>query len=596
MKKLIYILTTGLLLTFSSCESLLDRPPLDKIGNGSYWKTPQDFENYTLQFYSKFPGFATNDKGGVNIYLGSYGYDAFNGSDHAIAGTVPHTMLNGSGATQGTNAKWNWGDIRAVNVFFENLETTKVSRAEIKHFIGEAHFFKAWFYFEKLMNFGDVPWFTTTLYMNSPELYKPRDARNVVADSILFHMDQAIANLEPLSKMTSLGNSNRLSREAALLFKSRIALFEGSWEKYHNGTDFGVKNANWNKYFKLAAEAAEELMNGTYKVGIYDKNKPAEDYAFIFGQDDFSAVNEIILWRRYDIALELGNRFQPFVTSFTATVSINDNLVRNYLGKNGQPIDYDALTSTYKGSPFLTELGLETDARLSQTIWIPGSLVSDNAYNQNGLPRYFSKPNLSSDANGYNGTGFQLRKGVNPKSINASAPATTVGNTGLVIFRYAEALLNYAEAKAELGETVDYTKSLNLLRNRAGMPDFNKDLVDVNRAEYADFGYSLSNELYEIRRERAVELACEGFRNMDFRRWAGHKLIQGKSPKGYPFDPTEWTVNINTKRDANGLMDPLQDGVGTEGYGFNEKRDYLDFIPTNEITANPALKPNPGWE
>lgn len=161
------------------------------------------------------------------------------------------------------------------------------------------------------------------------------------------------------------------------------------------------------------------------------------------------------------------------------------------------------------------------------------------------------------------------------------------------MFHYAKALLNYAEAQAELGQTVDYAKSLNLLRKRAGMPDF-KVQADISRQSYADFGYTITDELYEIRRERAVELACEGFRYDDWKRWRAHNLFKGKRPKGFPFLKSEYAANLVVLTDANGLVDPYQKIIAN-GYNFNEARDYLDCIPTNEITLNPNLVQNPGW-
>ncbi len=579
----------ALLMGLASCEDWIDRPPRDSIGNESYWLTPKDFENYTLQYYPRFPAFGNQ----VHTYTGIMGYDAFHGSDHAITGTTPNSTLNGTEVASGTNGEWGWGDIRSVNIFFDNLAKSPVARKEIRHFIGEAYFFRAWFYFEKVKNFGDVPWYTSAMHMDSPELYRKRDPRNVVIDSILVQLDSAATHLTPIHQMTALGGTNRLSREIALAFKSRVALFEGTWEKYHNGTDFGVKNADWNKYFRIAVAAAEEIMNNTAtnKIAIYNKNKPAEDYAYIFGQDDMSAIPEIMLWKKHDVDLGLGNQLQPFVSGFTATISVTENLVRNYLSKTGTVIDYNTLLTTKKGNEFLTELGTQADNRLSQTIWIPGALLCNNA---NGL-KTFGKPALSTSANGFNGTGYQLRKGVNPLSPTTGGPSTTLGNTGGIIFRYAEVLLNYAEAKAELGEAVDYDKSLNLLRKRAGMPNFDKNFTDASRQFYADFGYTLSNELYEIRRERAVELACEGFRKTDYRRWAAGQLFKDKRPKGYPFLQSEWgSTKINTPRDAQGLMDPLQAAL-PNGYSFDIERDYLDYIPTNEITLNPDMTQNPKW-
>ncbi len=195
-----------------------------------------------------------------------------------------------------------------------------------------------------------------------------------------------------------------------------------------------------------------------------------------------------------------------------------------------------------------------------------------------------------------NNTGFQVRKGNDPKDPQAGSGVSwnTSCETGAIVFRYAEALLNYAEAKAELGEAVDYAKSINLLRSRAGMPDF-KVQSDPNRSRYADYGYSITDELQEIRRERTVELGAEGFRFDDIRRWAAHNLLKGKRPKGYPYLASEWTgKNISYKTDADGFLDPFSAQI-SGGYGFNPLRDYLECIPLNEITLNPKLYQNPGW-
>ena len=125
------------------------------------------------------------------------------------------------------------------------------------------------------------------------------------------------------------------------------------------------------------------------------------------------------------------------------------------------------------------------------------------------------------------------------------------------------------------------------------MPDFSVP-KNLSSAEKVDYGYPVSDELYEIRRERRVELACEGFRTDDYRRWAAHKLFKGKRPKGYPFKAEEWSQPIVTPVDSEGFMDPFQKSM-PNGYQFDEKRDYLNCIPTNEITLNPELKQNPGW-
>lgn len=586
MKKyLIPLLSLGILLIAASCSrNYLDRPPLTQIENEVYWKTASDLEKYTLQFYTAFPGFGT-----VGSYMGLIGWDGTRGSDVQISAS-PATLWNGTNQPVTSTGNWTWGNIRSVNVFFKNYKRCAEPFERYKHSLGEAHFFKAWYYFEKVKAYGDVPWYDSPLEMDSEELYKPRDARTVVVDSILSNLDKAIAYLKPLSQAD--GGNNRLSKEAALLFKSRVALYEGTWQKYHKGTAFGTAGANPHKYLRAAADAAEELMSATYGRALYSNNDPANDYCKLFSLVNQSSNKEVILWKAYAVNLQTSHSFQIYVSDRTAGISMTLQQVYHYLDKNGNVYDYFNTGKNLKGSAFLTQIGRDCDPRLAQTIWTPGGVMWGNSFGK-GI---FTKPFLDKSGETLNNTGFQIRKGNDPKDPQAGSGVSwnTSCETGAVIFRYAEALLNYAEAKAELGEPVDYAKSINLLRARAGMPAF-KIQADPNRLRYADYGYPVSEELHEIRRERTVELGAEGFRYDDIRRWAAHNLLKGKRPKGYSFSPAEWTgKTINYKTDADGFLDPFL-GQLPNGYGFNPDRDYLECIPLNEITLNPALKQNPGW-
>lgn len=580
-KYIIFLLFSALMV---SCADYLDRPPLTQIGNDSYWKSASDLENYTLQYYPSFPAFGT-----VGSYFGLIGWDGSRGADTQITGTASTTM-NGSRSPVTSGGNWTWTNIRSVNVFFANYRKCTAPFDSYKHFVGEAHFFKAWFYFEKVRAYGDVPWFSSPLETNSEELYKARDSRIVVVDSILWNIDKAIEYLNPLQSAS--GGNNRLSKETALLFKSRVALYEGSWQKYHKGTDFGTPNSDPNKYFRIAVQAAEELMKPQYKTGIYSNDLPAEDWCKMFSLTNQSGNNEVLLWKRYDMGLAMGHSFQIYVSDRTAGMAVTLEQVQHYLKKDGEPCDYPLLAQNFKGGNFLSKIAEDCDPRLAQLIWIPGMVMWDNSFGYG----VFTKPFLDKSGEYLNHTGFQLKKGNDPKDPWAGSGVSwnTSSVTGSVIFRYAEVLLNYAEAKYELGETVDYDKSINLLRKRSGMPNF-KVLSDLNRSLYADYGYTISDELHEIRRERTVELGCEGFRYDDIMRWAAQSLLKGKRPKGYPFDASEWVgVTINYRVDENGFLDPFY-GQLPNGYGFKAERDYLECIPLNEITLNPNLKQNPGW-
>ncbi|RPE12543.1 RagB/SusD family nutrient uptake outer membrane protein [Chitinophaga lutea] len=588
MKAKAYVYWAALLLTTgitSSCKKdYLERKPLTQVSNDEYWKTADDLDKYVLQFYTTFPVIES-----VGSYTGLTSWDAVRGADTQISGTAS-TMWNGARAPVTSGGNWTWTDIRNVNTFFENYRKCKDPFERYQQYVGEAHFFKAKLYFDKVLAYGDVPWYDKPLGMDSDELYKARDVRTAVVDSILSNLDQAIVYLASLKTLP--GGSNRLSKEAALLFKSRVALFEGSWQKYHKGTEFATPGADHDKYFRIARQAAEELMKPAYKTGIYTSAGPGEDYNRMFSLTDQGGNPEVLLWKKFDRTLNMGHSYQIYVSDRTAGIAVTMGQVEHYLDKNGAPYDYMTLSKTVKGSKFLARIAQDCDPRLSQLIWIPNMVMWDNSYGKG----VFSKPFLDKSGEYLNNTGFQIRKGNDPKDPQAGSGVAWNTNsiTASIVFRYAEVLLNYAEATAELGEAVDYNRSINLLRRRSGMPDFRVN-PDPYRSRYADYGYPLSDELHEIRRERTVELAAEGFRYDDLRRWAAHKLMAGKRPKGYPLDLTEWTgQKINYQVDADGLIDPFVKQLPT-GYRFNARRDYLECIPTNEITLNKNLKQNPGW-
>jgi starch-binding outer membrane protein, SusD/RagB family len=584
MKKIFIAL--ALITMFTSCKKFLDLPPADQIASNQYWNTASDLENYMLQFYPSLPNF--NNTG---THYGPYGVEGDNGSDHEIWGTTVNLQLNGSRAPVQSGGNWSWSNIRSVNIFFENYHKVNAPLVNIQQFIGEAYFFKAFYYFNLVKSYGDVPWYTHSLLMTSPELYKERDPRTMVVDSILWCLDQAIANLN--FRSTVSGGNTRLNKEAALIFKSRVALFEGTWQKYHANTVFGTTGADPTKYLQSAVDAVIELMTpGKYTIGIANSGSPSTDYNKLFSSNDLSSNKEVALWCKYDVSLLLTHQMQsdlrygyfPFVTN---------QLVENFLRRDGTPYDYITTGITTKGNAYLTKITTECDIRLSTIIMAPGML-----YWSKGNTGYFNRPQLYETGNLFNATGYQIRKGLDPSALDGSLAYQNNFITGCPVYRFAEALLNYAEAQAELGQTVNYANSLNLLRARAGLPNF-VVISDPLRSKYADFGYTLTDELYEIRRERAVELACEGFRYDDWRRWRAHNLFLNKQPMGYPFLASDYpdypTLASKFALDANGFILPFKNLLLGAGYNFNLGRDYLDCIPTNEITLNPALTQNPGW-
>lgn len=569
MKNFINIIGVLLLLTLTSCEEFIDLQPRDRIGVDDYWKKSSDLEKYIMQFYPLFSPYDAM----VENTAGN--------SDNMIQGSHS-SILNGERTARRGNWRGEWTNIRNINIFFKYYERCEDNFDSYKHFVGEAHFFRAWFYYDMLKNYGDLPWYSEVLDLDSDEaLNRPRDPRTLVADSILADLDKAISFLN----LRSNTGNNRISKEAALAFKARVALFEGSWQKYHANTVFGTQGVDPNKYFTQSVSASEELIKGNYNLSLYSQGTPDNDYFTLFGLDNMSNVNEVLLYRAFNAADGARNSVQSTITYNTDQKGITWDLVSSYLSKSGQPYNFTQVAQTIKGNDFLTKIAADCDPRLKSTIWIPGDLMSQV------VNLYFNKPTINEGALQLCPTGFQVKKTANPYSNSAGQSWEIPSETGFIILRYGEVLLNYSEAKYELDGSVSYDE-LNLLRARVGMPNFkvNPQSADPNKVDY---GYSITDELYEIRRERRVELALEGHRKDDYRRWAAHALFKNKRPKGYPFKQSEFPT-FQPVLDENGLIDHYS-AVLQAGYKFRENVDYLLSIPQDEISLNPNLVQNPGW-
>ena len=568
MKRYIVIISS-LVLFLSSCESFIDLEPLDQISSDEYWTSETELEYYTRQFY---PSFCSQTQMVAQM--------AVNSDDMIF--TSPSNILNGSRATSTGNWINEWTNIRNVNIFFDNYSKCRSEYSSYKQYLGEAYFFRAWFYYNLLKKYGDLPWYSNAIELDDDvALNKARDSRSVIADSIIADLDKAVIHL---NTRRSVGNT-RINKEVALAFLTRVALYEGSWEKYHANSSFKSSNANPEKYFRKCIIAAEELMNGNYEVGIYNTGNPETDYFNLFGFDNMNDINEVLLYKAFNSSDGLTNATQSQITYNNDGKGVTWDLVSSYLGKDGKPYDYRQVTSSLKGARFLTKIAEDCDPRLKASIYIPGDLFSVST------GATYSDPGINAGSLQLCPTGFRPKKSANPNSVGAGKSWETPSETGLILMRYGEVLLNYAEAKYEIDNIVAYDV-LNVLRHRVGMPDFkvNPQTSDMNRVDY---GYEISDELYEIRRERHIEMALEGLRYDDLMRWAADALFKNKRPKGYPVDLSEYP-NFTSKVDENGLLDYFIE-IMPSGYQFKSERDYLYSIPQDELILNSNLTQNPGW-
>ncbi len=542
---------------FSACEENLNLYPEDSISEETFFNNVTDLELFANGFYGLLPG--------------AQGPGADDQSD-CYVNEKPNTWLFNLETKPTSGGGWgsgDWGNIRSLNFFMQRYGKAAGSEDEINAQVAVIRFFRAWEYYYKVRRFGDVPWYETDLNIDSPELYNGRDSRKVVFEHIIEDIDSAIEHLP------SKPATGRLHKYAALAYKSRICLYEGSFRKYHNLGDY-------EEMFKEAADAAEKVIESD-RYEIYTNNHPESDYYNLFIMEDLSSNSECIMPRVYETKLLTHNNTRQLEESYTG---MSRSMFEQYLCADGLPT---AVSPTYGSEAEMPADELaKRDPRLAQSIDNPSLAYKLQG---DGTPSYNDVPSIDTK---YCTTGYHVMKyhSPDPKQWNIGLSTLDV-----FIFRYAEVLLNYAEAMAELNKCDDdvLDKTINQLRDRVGMPHLKAE-VGFTDPNWPDYGYTLTPLLYEIRRERAVELLGEGFRWDDIVRWKAGKLLENpKSMLG---------MKVSDK-----LRDSYEDfnrTVNDDGYlvVYPDKSSrtwddklYLHPLPLDQTTLNPNLLPNnPGWD
>ncbi|MFV0592042.1 MAG: RagB/SusD family nutrient uptake outer membrane protein [Draconibacterium sp.] len=604
-----------------ACQNdFLERAPLDKLSDESYFNTSGDLETYVNGLYSQFRRYYFNAGAGSehNARL-----DA--NSDIMIVSKDITSSLNqvgASGLAPVNSSAWNntYDRIRQVNYFL--MHTDKVTRDDIANqYIGEGFFFRAWNYFNFMADYGDVPYITEPLNVDSEDLYRTRDSRYDVAKYIIQDLDSAITYLS--WKGVGTAKAGRINKEAAIVLKARVALFEGTWEKYHaqNNTKFAVSGKDGSDLLQMVEPAILQLIahQGTNisKIG----GSFNEPYNQIFSQEHAENTPGVYLYRVYDASLlTVSHNFYDKIVDNGA--SICKRLVDLYLDKNGLPQEKSTLSFSN-----LNEYGQNLDPRFRQTIWTPDrgpmTLITGRTAQSCFALRY---PIIRKGFTEYiTSTGIRTWKGA---IFNEAR--YRMGEVDDVLIRYAEGLLALAEAKAALGtiSQADLDKTVNVLRGRVGMnPMLLSDVNawSVNYKAEEGFDPAASNIVNEIRRERTIELALEGFRLDDLKRWAVFdKVINGYKPKGVKaqefidyynnaanLTADGWTgtanmtltLGTNIGVDSEGYLNPYYESTqfqdSGEGFYINKDRDYLSAVPTSQIQLykefGVTLTQNPGW-
>lgn len=596
--KSIKLLFSGLLSLslLSACnDDFLDRYPEADRSEATFWTSKSDFELYVNTLYPKYlSGFgAVWQDGnvqpkGINEAQIVYG-DII--TDNAVTTSYSKVTNNDyiSYLTGGTGSGgWNWENLRQINYFLNNYAKTAISPEEYNVYLGEIYFFKALEYFDKVKLFGDVPWLTKDLQTDSEELYAPRNKREDVIDSVLMVLEKSYGLLPEGSS-----NSGRINKDMVLFMKSRIGLYEGTYRKYHGGE-------NAQKYLELSASASLELMqSGKYEITTGDPNTV---YNSLFAQEDYASNKEIVYWRGYNSELTLGSAFSRYFTQNNRNggSGATRSLIDDYLCKDGESISTSPL---YNGKNSIELEFKDRDPRLAQTISIPGEYslrpgIGMAGSTANPLPGIKGSNTASGNLCV---TGYRLAKWFydNP----ADWARTTNGLQAAPILRYAEILLNYAEAKAELGQISQtiLDQTINVLRERVAMPALRlgNEPTDPRLDEiYATYvGYTVTPVLREIRRERRVEMAFEDVRWDDLVRWKALKLLS-MPVEGMKFNQKDYpSIKVGTDiiLSGDGLILPYAQILNNQNRTFDE-RMYHFPIPITELVLNPNLEQNPGWE
>lgn len=573
-KYLLYSLIAGAF-TLTGCnDAFLERAP-QNLNDETFWTTPNDLKTYATAFYGILPS------GVANI--------SDQNSDDMVPRNVNQFIWDQYSvpAEDGEWSKSDWQNIRNINFFMTHYQTVEGSEAEINRYVGEMRFFRALEYFSKIKTFGDVPWLEEDLNVDDTDiLYGPKMPRNQVAQKIIEDLDFAIQWL-PDGRVTSTGDdANRITKDVARHVKARVCLNEGTYYKYH--TELGY---DYTDLLTKAAEEANTLMaSGRYS--IYKDGDPAHDYYNMFVMEDKSNLSEAILYIDYVNPLRRHNMGHG---AYEALAGFSKDFVDGYLYADGLP---KALTSYPTADETMVEELANRDPRASQTIRNDKFFEGNESYTV-----IVTKDTLGADdayITQFIPTGYQTIKGYDPATAHRG---NTLEVHDGIAYRYAETLLIYAEAKAELGSITqdDLDRSINQLRDRVGMPHLTTS-VNFTDPNWPDYGYTLSPLLQEIRRERRVELAGEGFRFADICRWKAGQILNNVMT----YVGKKISVKASQTKDGlranNGCVIIYGNYTNADlSYQAGKSRTwndkmYLYPIPTGELQRNPQLEPqNPGW-
>lgn len=662
MKKMKYINIAKVLLLSCSlailpaCDDFLDEEPQSEVSPEKYLLNESQLEAYVNKYYADYDNWKSDsdDKGGmIPSFWGSENgstYKDDNATDNQ-QGTNGRYLKDTWTVAQ-SGGKWNFTNINALNYYLQTvvprLENGELTGTEsnLKHLVGEGYFLRALEYFFRLQRLGDFPIVKTVLPDEQEALTEAskRSPRNEVARFILSDLDQAISLMNNNVKKT------RLSKNAALLLKSRVALFEATWEKYHAGTALVPNGTGWpgagkdyNAGYQFPSGSIEkeieffltEAMSAASQVAdavqLTENNQIIRDqaskgknpYYDMFASHDPSGYSEVIMYRGYDLSLNNSHHFNHYLYSGGNT-GYTHQFEQVFLMENGLPVY--AAGSGYAGDDYITDTKIDRDWRWRLFMKAPKEA---KAVDNIATVEYFPEaPRLYvSDAKNATSTGYIQGKGY---SLDYNDQLLGKDQTAFVVYRASEAYLNYIEASYLKNGNIDATadKYWKALRARAGVDtDYQKTINATDMSKEALNGWDAYSHgalvdatLYNIRRERRCEFIGEGFRYMDLIRWRALDQLNGYQLEGAKiFGPMKSIFGDNLKYDqadeknnnvsSPSLSDYLRPNQATStnqyynGLYFYEAH-YLDPIavqhfmitsPDGSTVSQSPIYQNPGW-
>lgn len=629
MKKIIFTFLTLTTIALTSCnDSFMERYPTTSLTETTVFGSYNTFKTYSWGLYSVFTnGNLLRRPGTGGSYASALSYQGDINAGYLMrreGGGNSYAFQNISSTSSGNG--WDFGYVRSVNVMLNNIDNSTMTDTEKEHWRSVGYFFRAFYYSELIARFGDVPWINKVIGDTDKEIaYGPRTPRKTVADNVLNDLIYAEEHIKEDGD-----GDNTINVHAVRALLSRFCLFEGSWRKYHNLGDY-------DKYFDACITYSEKLM----------KSFPTlhDDFGEML-TSDLKGVKGVILYKEY-VAKEMTNYVLTHVErTSTHNVEMPQHIVDLYLCKDGKPISTSSQFEWGKTDKTMNSTFRNRDFRLLETVAPPYTVIpsTDNTsweYTENeadkefmdilGITRYtgygggvgeagkhkvlplmnWSAAILKQVPHFYTnngGQGFLVAKSGNYvyRYYNVwDDSKENQGTSDVPIFQMNEILLNYAEAKFEKNafnqDVADAT--INQLRKRAKIANMKVNEINAN-FDPNRLDKEIDPVLWEIRRERIIELMGEGFGFYDVRRWKKADLFINHVQYG------QWATKTQI---GTGTFIDLQTGYAdatgkTEGYiymyndpvkagkGWLDKY-YLYQVPTNEIALNPNLAPNnPGWD